>query len=207
MKDKYDVVVVGAGPAGLSCAEVLAKGGKSVLVLEKNNEVGLKICAGGLTAKVEEENLVSLQDVDRIFYSIKLYFSKTCRKFTDSNPLVATINRGKLGKIMLEKAVRSGAEIEMGIEVKEISENSIIVKGQEIKYSYLIGENQQNLLRNKSLFANKSLGSYRCSGWQIKARKSYNLTLTLTLTLTKNYGQEKIIKTAEKRGERKRDNQ
>jgi len=144
MKDKYDVVVVGAGPAGLSCAEVLAKGGKSVLVLEKNNEVGLKICAGGLTAKVEEENLVSLQDVDRIFYSIKLHFSKTCRKFTVSNPLVATINRGKLGKIMLEKAIRSGAEIEMGMEVKEISENSIIAKGQEIKYSYLIGADGSN---------------------------------------------------------------
>ena len=66
MKDKYDVIIVGAGPAGLSCAEVLAKGGKSVLVLEKNNEVGPKICAGGLTARVEKEKFLSLQDVEKL---------------------------------------------------------------------------------------------------------------------------------------------
>ncbi len=144
MKDKYDVVIIGAGPAGLSCAEVLAKGGKSVLVLEKNSEVGPKICAGGLTAKVEEEKLLSLQDVDKIFYSFKLYFSGTCKEIVDSDPLVATIDRGKLGKIMLEKAVKSGAEIETGTEVKEIKENSIIANGREIKYDYLIGADGSN---------------------------------------------------------------
>ena len=151
MKDKYDVIIVGAGPAGLSCAEVLAKNGKSVLILEKNNEVGPKICAGGLTAKVEEEKLLSLQDVDKIFYSIKLHFSKTCRKFADSNPLVTTINRGKLGKIMLKKAVESGTEIKTGMEVKEIKENSVIANGQEIKYNYLVGADGSNSLVRKFL--------------------------------------------------------
>jgi len=151
MKNKYDVIIVGAGPAGLSCAEVLAKGGKSVLVLEKNSEVGPKICAGGLTAKVEEEKFLSLQDVDKIFYSFKFHFSKTCRKFTDFNPLVATIDRGKLGKIMLKKAMESGAEIETRIEVKEIKEDLIIANGQEIKYNHLVGADGSNSTVRKFL--------------------------------------------------------
>ena len=151
MKDKYDVIVVGAGPAGLSCAEVLAKGGKSVLVLEKNNEVGPKICAGGLTARVEKEKLLSLQDVDKIFYSIKLHFSKICKKSASPDPLVATIDRSKLGKIMLEKAVRSGAEIETGVKVKEIKEDLIIANGQEIKYNYLVGADGSNSLVRRFL--------------------------------------------------------
>jgi len=36
----YDVVVVGAGIAGLTCSAYLAKAGKKVLLLEKNNETG-----------------------------------------------------------------------------------------------------------------------------------------------------------------------
>jgi geranylgeranyl reductase len=153
MKDKYDVIIVGAGPAGLSCAEVLAKGGKSVLVLEKNHKVGPKICAGGLTTKVEEEKFLSLQDADKIFYSMKLHFSKTCKKISDPDPLVATIDRKKLGKIMLEKAVKSGAEIETGIEVKEIKKDSIIANGQEIKFNYLVGADGSNSTVRKFLGA------------------------------------------------------
>lgn len=40
MKEKYDVVIIGSGLGGLYSAIVLAKEGKSVCVLEKNNQYG-----------------------------------------------------------------------------------------------------------------------------------------------------------------------
>ncbi|MCB0456222.1 MAG: NAD(P)/FAD-dependent oxidoreductase [Flavobacteriaceae bacterium] len=40
LKEKYDVVVVGSGLGGLICAIILAKEGKRVCVLEKNNQYG-----------------------------------------------------------------------------------------------------------------------------------------------------------------------
>jgi protoporphyrinogen oxidase len=49
----YDVIIIGAGPAGLSAAYELAKNDKKVLVLEENiNEVG------GLCRKVEYDNFI-----------------------------------------------------------------------------------------------------------------------------------------------------
>lgn len=40
MSERYDAIVVGAGHNGLVCAALLAKGGKKVLVLEANDQVG-----------------------------------------------------------------------------------------------------------------------------------------------------------------------
>ncbi|MCK5475093.1 MAG: NAD(P)/FAD-dependent oxidoreductase [Candidatus Pacebacteria bacterium] len=144
MKNKYDVVIVGAGPAGLSCAETLANNGKSILVLEKNNKIGHKICAGGLTVKIEEESIVFLKNADNVFYSMKLHFSKACRKLDRNNLVTATIDREELGKIMLKKVLKGGVEVKTETEVKEINENSIIVNGQEIKFDYLVGADGSN---------------------------------------------------------------
>ncbi len=52
IKDQYDVVVVGAGPAGSMAAWEAAQRGLSVLLLEKRQEIGSPVrCAEGLTPK------------------------------------------------------------------------------------------------------------------------------------------------------------
>ncbi|MDO7651129.1 MAG: NAD(P)/FAD-dependent oxidoreductase, partial [Gammaproteobacteria bacterium] len=38
MKEHYDVIILGAGAAGLMCAITAGKRGKTVLVLEKSNK-------------------------------------------------------------------------------------------------------------------------------------------------------------------------
>ena len=44
-----DILIIGAGPGGLACAKVLAEQGRKVLVLERRQEIGPKVCAGGIT--------------------------------------------------------------------------------------------------------------------------------------------------------------
>jgi electron transfer flavoprotein-quinone oxidoreductase len=46
-EDDFDVIVVGAGPAGSACAYTLAKGGKNVLLLERGDSAGAKNVSGG----------------------------------------------------------------------------------------------------------------------------------------------------------------
>ncbi|MGH9921119.1 MAG: NAD(P)/FAD-dependent oxidoreductase [Nitrososphaerales archaeon] len=49
MEDKYDIVIVGAGPAGLSAAYAAAKNGASVLVLERDDGVAHNIRTSGVS--------------------------------------------------------------------------------------------------------------------------------------------------------------
>ncbi|HIH78561.1 MAG TPA: NAD(P)/FAD-dependent oxidoreductase [Halobacteria archaeon] len=52
MKNRYDVVVVGAGPGGSITAKVAAKGGLDVLLVEKRQEIGSPVrCAEGVSKK------------------------------------------------------------------------------------------------------------------------------------------------------------
>ncbi|MEM2759173.1 MAG: NAD(P)/FAD-dependent oxidoreductase [Nitrososphaerales archaeon] len=49
MKSKYDIAIVGAGPAGLSAAYSAAKNGSRVIVLEKDAGIGLNIRTSGVS--------------------------------------------------------------------------------------------------------------------------------------------------------------
>ncbi len=56
MLDKYDVVVVGAGPAGSVSARYAAENGAKVLILERDREPGIPVrCAEGVSKKGIEE--------------------------------------------------------------------------------------------------------------------------------------------------------
>jgi phytoene dehydrogenase-like protein len=56
MSEKYDVVVIGSGHNGLTCACYLAKAGLKVLVLERRNIVGGAVCT--------EENIIPGYKID-----------------------------------------------------------------------------------------------------------------------------------------------
>lgn len=78
MINKYDVIVIGAGPAGCFTAIELAKKGYSVCIYEKQNRGYRKVCGDGL-AMIGVE-ILSLMDypiqtfVDNGAFPIKKYF-------------------------------------------------------------------------------------------------------------------------------------
>ncbi|OLO29024.1 nitrogen fixation protein FixC [Alkalihalophilus pseudofirmus] len=58
MPEKFDCIVVGAGPAGISCAYELAKGGASVLLLERGEYPGSKNVMGGVLYRQMMEDVI-----------------------------------------------------------------------------------------------------------------------------------------------------
>lgn len=59
MKSEYDIVVVGAGPAGSMAARFAAEKGVSVLVLEKDRDVGYPVRCGEAVSKAGIEEFIS----------------------------------------------------------------------------------------------------------------------------------------------------
>lgn len=58
MSEKFDVIVVGAGPAGASCAYTLAKSGKKVLLIERGEYPGAKNVMGGVLYRKQMEEII-----------------------------------------------------------------------------------------------------------------------------------------------------
>ncbi|MBD3289840.1 geranylgeranyl reductase family protein, partial [candidate division KSB1 bacterium] len=72
MKSNYDVVIVGAGPAGSTAARFAAKSGCSVLLLEKDREIGVPVRCGeavgekGLRAVLEPKDTWIANRIDAV---------------------------------------------------------------------------------------------------------------------------------------------
>ncbi|MCM2466198.1 NAD(P)/FAD-dependent oxidoreductase [Methanoculleus sp. CWC-02] len=69
MRNRYDVVVVGAGPAGSTAARYAAEAGLDVLLIDKRREVGVPVCCGEFNADpaVLAEALPNAPGLDELF--------------------------------------------------------------------------------------------------------------------------------------------
>lgn len=133
--EKADIVVVGAGPAGLIAARESAKGGANVLVLEEHEEIGLPShCAGLLSLKGLSEIGVP-SDGSFIQNKVKgaRFYSPSKRSFTveRDEPVACVIDRTIFDKLLGEQAVKAGAKIRLGFKVQKIErlKGNLTVKG------------------------------------------------------------------------------
>lgn len=138
------IIIVGAGPAGLRAAQVLAEAGPEVLVLEKNDEVGPKTCAGGLTVKaVEELRALGLPEEEGRPLLAGALFPGRDRilPLEPERAVVRTLARRRLGAIQAEWARAAGAEIRTGAPVSEIDFDARTLRagGERLRWSHLIG--------------------------------------------------------------------
>ena len=136
----YDVVIVGAGPAGLMCAKVLSKSDKSILILEKKEIFGEKVCAGGLTRK----DLELLDIPDNIFehkVTQTAVFSRKRKSQTNApEAFVFTVNRVTFGTWLIDRLKNTKVEIRNNSKVTGITPEKVIInESEEIGYKYLVG--------------------------------------------------------------------
>ncbi|MET8044782.1 geranylgeranyl reductase family protein [Micromonospora sp. NPDC005215] len=121
----WDLVVVGAGPAGLSAAYAAARAGVSTLVVERAAHPRYKTCGGGLIgtslAAVHGRIEVPAQDrVDRVTFT-----RDGRREFTRRNdsPVVTMVRREEFDDRLRAAAVAAGAQLRERVAVRGIEQD------------------------------------------------------------------------------------
>ncbi|MBN3037017.1 MAG: NAD(P)/FAD-dependent oxidoreductase [Candidatus Diapherotrites archaeon] len=127
----HDIIVVGAGPAGSSCARQLAKRGIKTLLLERDSFPGEKNVCGGLLTSADLKELRPDARIVQRYLDGFIVHSPLHNKITAKFGKVgASVNRNQLDSWLAELAVSAGAELRVNTTAEsiEIGNSGVVVK-------------------------------------------------------------------------------
>jgi geranylgeranyl reductase family protein len=121
----WDVVVIGAGPAGASAAHAAAVTGRRVLLLEKAELPRYKTCGGGIIGPSRDAlppgfELPLRDRVHAVTFSLNGRLTRTKRS---RQMLFGLINRPEFDAGLVESAREAGAEVRTGVTVSRVEQH------------------------------------------------------------------------------------
>jgi geranylgeranyl reductase family protein len=118
--ERFDALVVGAGPAGSTAAYRLSREGASVLLVDRARFPRDKPCGGGLTMRAVRQLPFAVEPVveDRATrFTFGLDFRHRFER-TSKDPLVLLTQRRRLDHFLVERAVEAGADFRDGVRIE-----------------------------------------------------------------------------------------
>lgn len=155
--EKFDAIVIGAGPAGAACAYILAREGREVLVIERGDTPGSKNVTGGrlytyalemldeglfedaaLERKVTHEQIMMLGG-ER---GLTIDYHDPSFNHDGTPPMSFTVLRGPFDEWLAGKAEEMGAMVACGIRVDELIEKDGrivgVIAGEDEMYADVV---------------------------------------------------------------------
>jgi len=151
--ERFDAIVVGAGPAGSSAAHRLASAGARVLLLDRARFPRDKPCGGGLTGRAVRllpEPVDSVVEDRAIRVRLRAHYRGGYER-TSSAPLVLLTRRARLDAFLAERAAAVGAEFRDGVRVEEVEDTTVRFAGGSATGDLLIGADGANGIVARSL--------------------------------------------------------
>src|SRR5271157_262058 len=111
---KYDVIVIGAGPAGSSAARVLAERGIHVALLERARMPRYKACGAGIVGRAMRVLPPDIKEtVERECFAAELNMLDAGLQFsvTRQEPVVSMSMRDKLDRFLALNTLEAGADL------------------------------------------------------------------------------------------------
>jgi geranylgeranyl reductase family protein len=124
-EDVWDVVVVGAGPAGSSAAHAAATAGRKVLLLDKAEHPRYKTCGGGIIGPSRDALppgfTLPLQDrVHAVTFALNGRRERTRRS---KQMMFGLVNRDEFDLGLVEAAQKAGATLAGGVTVTGVEQH------------------------------------------------------------------------------------
>lgn len=142
---RYEVVIVGAGPAGSCAALRLAKQGVKVALVDKATLPRYKTCGGGIVHRAVKYLPVDISPVVErkcLIVEYNLFASNLHFDVIRDQPIISMTMRDSFDNLLASEAQRAGAEIIHGCEVLNVhrNPNSIVLetKKEVLNTNFLI---------------------------------------------------------------------
>jgi geranylgeranyl reductase family protein len=140
-----DVVVVGSGPAGSTCALQLARSGLSVAILDKSPPPRYKTCGGGVVGRARKLvgfDIAPVVEHECRSAEMRLLDERVCFRVEREEPLVSMTMRTELDGRLLDEALGAGARIIAPCELRGLgagrSDLSIATSRGPLRARYVV---------------------------------------------------------------------
>lgn len=127
--ESYDVIIIGAGPAGGNCARELSKLGHSVLLIEQSKVIGIpNFSTGGTPNETMKVFNLPKKITDSPWNSILVASKNERAEFLFGKTMGYVLNYKLLKQFLAKQAKNHGVEIICGAHVDEalLKDNSVI---------------------------------------------------------------------------------
>jgi len=136
---KYDVVVVGGGPAGSVTARFAAEKGAKVLIVERRQEIGVPVlCGEGISRKIDDWGMLKGKRwIASTMEGARIYSpDKTCVTLSADvagNETGYVVYRDIFDQELARRAVKAGAEIMLNTTATGLIKKDNEIKGVKVK--------------------------------------------------------------------------
>jgi len=143
-EDRYDIVVVGAGPAGSMTAKKAAEHGLDVLLIERNQEIGVPVkCAEGVSKEIERFVTLDKRWICAEVNGANIYApdgTKVVMSEEKMGEVGYVLDRRLFDKYLASEAARAGAEVSVKTEAYGLIKEDGYAKGVYVR---CMGENKR----------------------------------------------------------------
>ena len=131
MKEVYDVIVIGAGPAGGQCARNLAKKGINVLLVEKfNSFYDNNFSSAGMSMQGFQEFDLPDDVIGQYWKNLSIQTSNELSIWKGDENKGVVLDFAKLRQFLADDCIKNGGEVLMGFSyvAKVVSNNQVIAQ-------------------------------------------------------------------------------